>query len=73
MCHQPYGLLVANYTPNPPHGPTQANQPPYKHALAFTMSPKQLQYLENTATGELTIMGKSQQLIGGSSTNQSAG
>lgn len=30
MCHQPYGLLVANYTPHPRHAPTRANQPPYK-------------------------------------------
>ncbi len=72
MCHQPYGLLVVNYTPNPPHAPTQANQPPYKHTLAFTLSPKQPHYIENTLTGECRKEGKSQQFLGLCSTNHTA-
>lgn len=56
--------LVTNYTPNPPHAPTRTN------TLAFTVSPKQLQNLENT--GEHITKGKSQQLLGWYSTNHVA-
>ena len=54
MCHQPYGLFVANYTPNPPHAPTRANQPPYKHTHTHTLSPCRQSScsIKKTLTGE---------------------
>lgn len=69
MCHQPYGLLVANYTHNRPHAYTQANQPPYNNTLAFTLSPKQLHYLENTRAGERTARSESALTLGWCSAN----
>lgn len=61
--------MVASYTPNPPHVLTSSvSIQTLTRALALTLSPKQLQRLENTLSVH-TAKGKSHQLLALNSAN----